>query len=144
LKYRLDRSAIPELVEAMAEFVRPWNPPIDMIVPVPPTRTRSLQPVLLLGEALANKIEVEFSADCVRKTKEIPQLKDVYDYNERVRLLTDAHAVDQPRVAGRKVLIFDDLYRSGATMSSIAAALHDQGNSEEVFALTVTRTRSRR
>jgi competence protein ComFC len=47
-------------------------------------------------------------------------------------------------VAGRKVLLFDDLYRSGATMSSIAAALHDQGGSGDVFALTVTRTRSRR
>lgn len=42
----------------------------------------------------------------------------------------------------------DDQYghphRSGATMSSIAAALHDQGGSANVFALTVTRTRSRR
>jgi predicted amidophosphoribosyltransferase len=144
LKYRLDRSAIPELVEAAAAFVRSWHPPVKIVVPVPPTRTRTLQPVLILGEALAKEIGIEFSPNCIRRAKEVPELKDVYDYNERVRLLADAHEVDAPKVAGRKVLLFDDLYRSGATMSSIAAALHDQGNCEEVFALTVTRTRSRR
>jgi predicted amidophosphoribosyltransferase len=144
IKYRLDRSAVPELVECVAAFVRSWHPPIDMIVPVPPTRVRALQPVIVLGEALAKDIGVDFCGDCVRRTKEVPELKDVYDYDERVRLLIDAHGVDRARVAGRKVLLFDDLYRSGATMSSIAAALNDQGGSGDVFALTVTRTRSRR
>lgn len=144
IKYRLDRSAVPELVECAAAFVRAWHPPIDMIVPVPPTRVRALQPVIVLGEALAKDIGVDFCGDCVRRTKEVPELKDVYDYDERVRLLIDAHGVDRARVAGRKVLLFDDLYRSGATMSSIAAALNDLGGSGDVFALTVTRTRSRR
>ncbi len=144
LKYRLDRSSIPELVEAATAFVRSWHPPIDMIVPVPPTRPRALQPVLVLGEALAKEIGVDFVEDCIRRIKEAPELKNVYDYDERMRLLADAHELDRARVAGKKVLLFDDLYRSGATMSSIAAALHDQGNAEDVFALTVTRTRSRR
>ena len=111
---------------------------------LPPTRPRALQPLLVLGEALAKEIGVEFVQNCIRRTKEIPELKNIYDYDERLRLLADAHEVDRSRVGGKKVLLFDDLYRSGATMGSIAAALHDQGNAEDVFALTVTRTRSRR
>jgi hypothetical protein len=35
-----------------------------------------------------------------------------------------------------------DLYRSGATMDAITAALYDDGRVADVFALTVTRTRS--
>lgn len=42
------------------------------------------------------------------------------------------------------MLLFDDLFRSGATMNSITAALYDDGKVADVFALTVTRTRSHR
>jgi len=42
------------------------------------------------------------------------------------------------------VLLFDDLYRSGATMNAIAAALLDEGGAADVFALAITRTRSKR
>lgn len=38
---------------------------------------------------------------------------------------------------------FDDLFRSGATMNSITVALHEQGHASDVFALTLTRTRSK-
>lgn len=44
---------------------------------------------------------------------------------------------------GRHVLLFDDLHRSGATMNAITEALYDDGDAAEVFALTITRTRSR-
>jgi predicted amidophosphoribosyltransferase len=144
LKYRADRTAVPELVEALVSFVCSWRPPIDAIVPVPPTRARSLQPVLLLGEALGKGIGVDFGADWVRRAKDVPESKNVFEYHERVRLLADAHDLDESRVAGRKILIFDDLYRSGATMNSVAAALEDRGRASETFALTLTRTRSRR
>ena len=48
-----------------------------------------------------------------------------------------------PKVEGRKVLLFDDLFRSGATMNAITSALYDQGQAREVYALTLTRTRSK-
>lgn len=46
-------------------------------------------------------------------------------------------------VAGKRILLFDDVFRSGATMNSITAALYDQGGAAEVCALTLTRTRSK-
>jgi predicted amidophosphoribosyltransferase len=77
----------------------------------------------------------------VKRTRDVPELKDVYEYDERMRLLSDVHTVDKAQVQGRKVLLFDDLYRSGATMNAITAALYDQGNAADVFALAITRTR---
>jgi predicted amidophosphoribosyltransferase len=45
-------------------------------------------------------------------------------------------------VQSKNVLLFDDLFRSGATMNAIAAELRDNGGLADLFALTITRTRS--
>jgi predicted amidophosphoribosyltransferase len=78
----------------------------------------------------------------VKRTKELPQLKNVYDLDERLKLLEGAHSVDKASGQGRKVLLFDDLYRSGATMNAITTLLYDEGEARDVVALTITRTRS--
>jgi competence protein ComFC len=64
-------------------------------------------------------------------------------YDERWRLLDGLHEVEKAMVEGRKVLLFDDLFRSGATMNAITSALYDHGRALEVYALTLTRTRSK-
>jgi len=79
---------------------------------------------------------------CVRRTREVPQLKDIFGYDDRWRLLAGLHDVDRGRLEGRRVLLVDDLFRSGATMNSLTAALYDEGRAADVFALTMTRTRS--
>ena len=144
LKNRTDRAVVPEIVEAAATFLGSWNPGVEAIVPVPASRARAFQPVMLLGEALAKQLGLPFAIDWVRKTREISELKNVYDYGERIRLLAGAHEVDKAKVDGRRVLLFDDLYRSGATLNAITEGLYDQGGAGEVFALTITRTRTNR
>ncbi len=52
--------------------------------------------------------------------------------------------MNRAQVQGHRVLLFDDLYRSGATLNAITVALYDNGGATEVFALTMTRTRSSR
>ena len=83
-------------------------------------------------------------AEAVTRTREVQELKGVYDYNERIGLLAGVHAIDAQKVRGRRILLFDDLFRSGATMNAISMALYDQAGATEVFALTITRTRSNR
>jgi len=63
---------------------------------------------------------------------------------DRTKLLDDLHTVDKAATQGKTILLFDDLYRSGATMNAIAAALRDAGLVADVYSLTVTRTRSHR
>ena len=64
-------------------------------------------------------------------------------YDDRLRALEGAHSVAVSAVRGQRVLLLDDLYRSGATMNAITAVLYDQGGVADVYALAVTRTRSR-
>ncbi len=76
------------------------------------------------------------------RKREAPELKDVYGYEERLRVLEDVHEVDPSQVSGHTVLLFDDLFRSGATMNAATMALYAEGHAADVVALTITRTRS--
>ena len=144
LKYRSDTAAITELVAAAQTFLQSWNPGATLILPVPPSRkARSRQPLLLLAEELGQRLGVPVRPDAVVLVKEIPELKNVYDYDARMRLLADAHRVDTSVTTGQVVLLFDDLYRSGATMNAITRTLYETGQVADVFALALTRTRSK-
>lgn len=142
LKYKADRAVIDEVAETTASFVRGWWPGAELLVPVPPSRERALQPVQVVGAEVAERLGIEFCPECVKRRREAPQLKDVFDYDARWKLLEGLHEVDQSRLDGRRVLLFDDLFRSGATMNAITGALYDQGRASDVYALTLTRTRS--
>jgi competence protein ComFC len=141
LKYNGDKTVVPEIVDALFEFTTSWNPGVEIIIPVPPSSQRSIQPVIVLAEAFGRRLGIPL-ADCVVRTRDAPQLKNVFDLDERLRLLGGLHQIDAAVVQGKKLLLFDDLYRSGATMNAITAALYDEGRASDVFALTVTRTRS--
>lgn len=141
LKYGAEKAALDEIVAALYEFMTSWNPGVEIIVPVPSSSRRTVQPVILLAEGLSRRLGIPL-ADCVKRTRDVPQLKNVYDLDERLGLLEDLHQVDASIIQGKKLLLFDDLYRSGATMNAITAALYDEGGVADVFALTVTRTRS--
>ena len=53
--------------------------------------------------------------------------------------MADAFAIRHPKlIAGQRVLLIDDVFTTGATVSACAAALKQAG-AEEVFALTITR-----
>ncbi len=143
LKYRSDNTVTEELVATAVQFLRSWNPDVGLIVPVPPSQARTQQPVLVLADGLGKRLGVEVRAEGVTLLKDIPQIKNVFDYDERLRILEGAYNVDPQLVSEQKVLLFDDLYRSGATMNAITSALYEDGHVQEVYALAITRTRSR-
>ena len=144
LKYRSDTSVLDEIVTTAADFVSSWNPGVEIIIPVPPSRSdRPFQPVMLIAEELSKRLHIPLRKDCITKVKDMPELKNVYEFDERLRLLAGSHAVDPALVTNKKLLLFDDLFRSGATMNTITTLLYDHGRVTDVFALAITRTRSK-
>ncbi len=141
LKYGSDKSAIDGIAEAAEKLLSKWRPSVDILVPVPPSTRRRLQPVFVLAKAISQRIGIPV-IDCVTRTRDAPQLKNVFDLDERLKLLNGLHAVDREATQGNSVLLFDDLYRSGATMNTITETLYNEGKAKDVFALAVTRTRS--
>jgi predicted amidophosphoribosyltransferase len=59
-----------------------------------------------------------------------------------MRILKEAFEIRDPVIAGRSVLLFDDLYRSGATLNAISRLLQQQGRVRSLYVLTLTMTRS--
>lgn len=141
LKYRHDEEAVGEMVEAAETLIRKWNAQCDVIVPVPPSATRNFQPVFVLAAAIGKQLGVPVK-HAVTKVRDVPQLKNIYDLDERLKLLEGLYAVDAAQTRGKRVLLFDDLYRSGATMNAITTVLYQDGGAADVKALTITRTRS--
>jgi competence protein ComFC len=145
LKYHNDSAAIAPIVETVAEFLKTSKASFEVIIPVPPSNpSRRSQPVIEIAKSLSSTMNIPLCEKCVLKVKSTPQLKNVYDLSERERVLTDAFAVNTKETSGKRVLLFDDLYRSGATMNAVARILRSSGQARAVFVLALTYTRSLR
>lgn len=142
-KYKGDEAALTEIPKTAEKFIRTWGVKCSIIVPVPPTRaTRKIQPVFRVADELGTRFRVPTTKTAIKKQRQIPELKNVYDLEERRRLLEDAFAVNRAEVAGQRILVVDDLYRSGATLNAVTEALMNSGASV-VYALALTQTRKR-
>lgn len=108
LKNRGKTSVVGEIVAAATAFLKVWRPPVDLIVPVAPSTRRALQPVILLARNLSSELGIPL-AECIRKVKETPQLKNIYGLDERMKLLEGAFEVDPKATRGKTILLFDDL-----------------------------------
>ena len=141
LKYRSDQSAAPEIIATAARFLRPHRTKFDLIIPVPASTVRAIQPVVVVANGIGAAIGVPVIA-CVTPTRGTAQLKNVTDPDRRKELLDGLYAVDAGYTAGKNVLLFDDLFWSGSTMNAVTDVLLRQGNVASVRALTITHTRS--
>ena len=144
LKYGRDRSTLAPMAETVTEFLLRWNPGAEAIVPVPPSNTaREVQPVLEVARLVSERTGIRLCDQCVTKVKSTEPLKDVFEFAKRAIILKDAFAVDRQLTEGKRLLLFDDLYRSGATVTAISRSLKSDGLANAVFLLTLTRTRSK-
>jgi competence protein ComFC len=145
LKYKKDKSVLAEIVTIATEFIKLRNWALDLVVAVPLSRKgRAFQPVPPVAEGIAKALGVDVCIDCAIKVKATPELKRIFDFEQRLRILEDVFQVRDPVVTGRNVLLFDDLYRSGATLNAVTRVLLEQGKARNVYALTLTMTRRMR
>lgn len=144
LKYRHDRKAAHALAIVAADFLRQQNIYIEVVVPIPPSKARSVQPVPAIGRRLAAELEIEFAGNGLRKVKETSELKSIAEMADRKAALADAFVVSGETLRSRRILLLDDLYRSGASMSAASTTLRKQGSVSFVAALALTRTRTNR
>ena len=118
---------------------------ISGIIPVPPSDfSRSYQPTLEIAKGVGEKIGKTVLHRYLSKIKQTNELKSTSDPNERKAILKDAFKVNYDWMNGKKVLLFDDLYRSGSTLNEITKTLYNQGGVDKVYVLTITKTRSNR
>jgi predicted amidophosphoribosyltransferase len=139
LKYRDDQTAVDPLADTAASFLQnTWRVKIDAIVPAPPSNVRKIQPVDAVAQALAARLKIPVCTGCLTKVKQTPQLKDISEYDKRAEALKDAFTVAPELTTGKSLLLFDDLYGSGATVGHIVEVLKNQGHAKAVYLLALT------
>ena len=142
LKNRDDKNTLDPIADTAVQFLGRWSPGVELIVPMPPSRKRSaFQPVAEIALAIGVRLETPVDTSVIGKTKNTPELKDVFDYQERLKLLNGVFHVNDEIARGKRILLVDDLYRSGATATVVAQNLIT-GGAATVFMLAMTKTRT--
>lgn len=141
LKYQNNQGAAQGIIEAAAAYLLPHRAKFDLIIPVPPSTARAVQPVILLANGIGTALGLPV-VNCVTTTRATSQLKGVTDPAQRQELVKGLYAVNRAYTADKNILLFDDLFRSGTTMNAITDALLGDGRAKTVRAVAITKTRS--
>lgn len=114
---------------------------IDVIIPVPLSKKRRFERGFNQAETIAAQVSSILdvpadSASLIRK-KHTPMHRAAMDKKAREMTVTNAFEVVRPKlIEGRSILLVDDIFTSGATVSFCAKALKKKGAaSVKVFTL---------
>jgi predicted amidophosphoribosyltransferase len=141
-KYAGHRALARPLGEALARVVAPWRP--EVVVHVPSTRRSSFEPACELARAAAKALRVRCLPHFITRTRTIRPQKDLTSLSEKKENVREAFRARRPElVKGRRVLIVDDVYDSGATLEETWRAVREAG-AAEIAVAAVTRTRFQR
>jgi len=147
LKYRDDRSQVDPIAQSTANFIRSKQELSDVsaiIAAHPSDTTRSFQPVSAIANVIGAKLGILVLVDYLQKIKQTSSLKNMSTTQERRSELQSAFKVVDEKHKGRHILVFDDLFDSGATLNAICDVLISQGKVGKVSVVTVTITRAKR
>jgi ComF family protein len=115
----------------------------DLIIPVPlhPSRERErgFNQAALLARELSRQSKLPLDEHSVVRRIHTERHRAGMDARARHESVANAFAIRHPdAIKGQRVLLIDDVFTTGATVSACAAVLRDAG-AEEVFVLTVAR-----
>ncbi len=149
VKYRHDRSKIQSIAEIAAQFVREEfivngdlvHRYLNAIIPIPPSDTnRSFQPVTEIAAKIGILLNRPVHTHYLTKVKQTVLLKNLLDVESKQAEIQGAFVVQSQDLQRRWVLLFDDLYDSGTTLTEATNILYEQGSVRHAFVLTLTRT----
>ncbi len=140
-KYRADRALAPVLADIMLTAWQREPLPADMVVPEPlhaaRLAARGYNQAALLGQAFAAGTGLAFAPQALARTRATtPQV--TLGARQRRGNVQDAFTAQPALVAGRRVLLVDDVCTTGATLGACGAALRAAG-SASVWAFTLAR-----
>jgi ComF family protein len=115
----------------------------DLIIPVPlhpeRERERGFNQAVLLARELSRLSRLPLDEHSIVRKVHTERHRAGMDSTARRQSVAEAFAVRHAKsVEGRRVLLVDDVFTTGATVSACAAVLKDAG-AEEVFVMTIAR-----
>jgi ComF family protein len=144
--HQLKYSNLRAIAEPLAELLNGYlatNPvPAEVLVPVPlhrkRERERGYNQSHLLCRELSKLAKLPVVANCLIRERHTPPQARTTAAAERKSNVADAFICRDHRLAGKQVLLIDDVATSGATLDACAAVLKISGASS-VWGLTLAR-----
>jgi ComF family protein len=137
-------SLILALTEELLAVRRDWfeRTPVDIVIPVPHHWTRRLASGHLASETMAHRLARRLNRPCwqdaVAKLRWTPRQKD-RSATERRTGLRHAFAATGRPLAGKRVLLVDDVMTTGGTAQAVSRALL-RGGAAEVHIAVLARS----
>jgi len=142
-KYRDKDYLGPTLTRLMVEFIEEYDIPMDMldlIMPVPLHKTRlrerEFNQAQILSRLIAGRFGKKESNDNLIRTR-LTKTQTELEMPQRLLNVQGSFSLTRKQeIAGKKILLIDDVLTTGATCSEAAYALKDAG-ANIVFVLTL-------
>jgi predicted amidophosphoribosyltransferase len=130
---------LSRIMDILSPFLDTWKDleSVDIVLPVPPTKQRIYQPASEIAQAIAEHLNISF-IDGVLENTSREQAKNISKSNRGAeqRIIANLKATKQ-----HSILLVDDLYDTGSTMSECVSVLRKDPKLERVFALAMTMTK---
>ncbi|MBR5599657.1 MAG: ComF family protein [Alphaproteobacteria bacterium] len=105
---------------------------VDLILPIPLHYTRVFErkynQSAILAKELAKRKNISVLFDCLKKCKKtIPQVKCTGKNKRRKNVKGAFVVIDKDKIKGKRILLIDDVYTTGATLNECAKVLLKAG-----------------
>jgi competence protein ComFC len=144
MKYKRNIGLGEALALQMVGFVKSLQWGIDLLIPVPlgrkRLRERGYNQVALVAQPLAYRTGMRYLPQALWKARETRSQVGL-NISQRQKNVTNAYQADTRRVAGKSILLMDDVSTTGATISACTEALLAAG-AREVYGITIARALS--
>lgn len=142
LKFKGRKSLVPVLAKLMVQVIQqqPSLQNCQAVIPVPLSRGRLRQrgfnQAELLASEVARGINLPMLSNVLVKHKETPPQTGLTKEQRKINL-QDAFKVKAPgEIKGKNILLLDDVFTTGSTVSTIAQLLRQEGV-QEIFVITL-------
>lgn len=126
-----------EMAECYGKYL--WKKEVDLIVPIPLHKKRRKERGYNQAEILANELGkrtgIPVDARALKRIKETSPQKKLNDKGRRQNI-KGAFASER-KIAGKTIVLVDDIYTTGSTLDEAARTLYQNG-AEKVYFLTIS------
>jgi ComF family protein len=113
-----------------------------VLVPVPLSkkklRWRGFNQAEEIAKELANFLKIPLISDCLIKTKETKDQVELSEKERKENVKGAFYIKNKEKIAGKNVLLVDDVFTTGATMEEAAKVLNEAG-SEKIVGVVVAK-----
>ncbi|MBP7344140.1 MAG: hypothetical protein WC554_11160 [Clostridia bacterium] len=143
LKYRNDLSKLPDIMKLAEPFIKSWDAisNVNLVIPAPPSKLREYQAADEIAKAIADLIKVEYSDQVLYKDANSGEDESQSVFTTGKRQMTGTIHKKQVEKKEYNLLLVDDFYDSGSTLTECVRILREDANINRIYVFTVTKMR---